>query len=205
VSACFFFRVQVRKVETVRRLTKQEQSKLREYLRDEDAQQLSEDYAGVCTCCGIVSSVEPDTCDTHFQFTRGTAENCAGIVFGIEQLLLEYPEVFPDSAEDREPTITELIGQAILGDDEGRATAERRAGIKAAVMRMMQCECGSILDQRSAALVTVQGIATGGRKSAIVCKSCKPRMEQIAERTHEQKPGLFRTTIETWNDSTVIG
>lgn len=189
----------------MRRLTKQEKRKLREYLRDEDAQQLAEEYAGVCTCCGIVSSVEPDTCDTHFQFTRGTAENCAGIVFGIEQLLLEYPEVFPDSAEDREPTITELIGQAILGDDDSRKTAERRAGIKSAVMLRIQCECGGILDQRSAALLTVEGIATGGRKSAIVCSNCRPRMEEIANRTHEMKPGLFRTTIETWTDCQTIG
>ena len=189
----------------MRRLTKQEKNKLREYLKDEDAQQLAEDYAGVCTCCGIVSSVEPDTCDTHFQFTRGTAENCAGIVFGIEQLLLEYPEVFPEQHEDREPTITELIGAAILGNDEDRRTAERRAGIKAAVMRRITCECGSILDQRSAALLTVEGIASKRRQSAIVCKSCRPRMEQLAERTHQQKPGLFRTTIETWTESQTIG
>jgi hypothetical protein len=189
----------------VRRLTKQEKRKLREYLRDEDAQQLAEEYAGVCTCCGIVSGVEPDTCDTHFQFSAGDPENCAGIVFGIEQLSIEYPELFPDHDEDREPTITELIGQAILGDDDSRQTAERRAGIKAAVMQIIQCECGAILDQRSAALLTVEGIASKRRKSAIVCKSCRPRMEQLAERTHQQKPGLFRTTIETWQESTVIG
>jgi len=189
----------------VRRLTKQEQSRLRAYLRDEDAQQLAEEYAGICTCCGIVSGVEPDTCDTHFQFNAGDPENCAGIVFGIEQLSIEYPELFPDHDEDREPTITEMIGAAILGDDAQRETATRRAGIKSAVMRRIQCDCGAILDQRSAALVTVQGLATGGRRSAIVCSNCQPRMEEIANRTHEMKPGLFRTTIETWQESTVIG
>ena len=189
----------------MRRLTKQEKRKLREYLRDEDAQQLAEEYAGVCTCCGIVSGVEPDTCDTHFQFNAGDPENCAGIVFGIEQLSIEYPELFPDHDEDREPTITELIGQAILGDDDSRQTAERRAGIKSAVMLRIQCECGSILDQRTAALFTVQGIATGGRQSAIVCSNCRPRMEEIANRTHEMKPGIFRTKIETWNECQTIG
>jgi hypothetical protein len=189
----------------MRRLTKEEKNRLRVFLRDEDAQQLSEEYSGVCTCCGIVSGVEPDVCTTHYQFTRGDAENCAGIVFGIEQLQLEYPQVFPDNDEDREPTITELIGQAILGSEDDRRTAERRAGIKAAVMRMMQCECGSILDQRSAALVTVQGIATGGRRSAIVCSNCQPRMQEIAQQTHEMKPGLFRTTIETWQECQTIG
>lgn len=189
----------------MRRLTKQEKRKLREYLRDEDAQQLSEEYSGVCTCCGIVSGVEPDTCTTHYQFTSGDPENCPGIVFGLEQLQIEYPDIFPDLPDDREPSISELIGAAILGNDEDRRTAERRAGIKAAVMRRIQCECGGILDQRTAALVTVQGIATGGRKSAIVCGNCRPRMQQIAEQTHELKPGLFRTTIETWQECQTIG
>ena len=189
----------------MRRLTKQERGRVRGFLRDEDVQQLSEEYSGVCTCCGIVSGVEPDTCTTHYQFTSGDPENCAGIVFGIEQLQIEYPEVFPEQHEDREPSISELIGAAILGNDEDRRTAERRAGIKAAVMHRMQCECGGILDQRTAALVTVQGIATGGRKSAIVCGNCRPRMQEIAEQTHEMKPGLFRTKIETWTESKTIG
>jgi len=189
----------------MRRLTKQEQSRLRAYLRDEDAQQLAEEYAGVCTCCGIVSGVDPDTCDTHFQFSAGDPENCAGIVFGIGQLSIEYPELFPDHDEDREPTITEMIGAAILGDDAQRETATRRAGIKSAVMLRIQCECGAILDQQTAALVTVQGLATGGRRSAIVCSNCQPRMLEIANRTHEMKPGLFRTTIETWTDCQTIG
>jgi hypothetical protein len=189
----------------MRRLTTEEQQQLRDFLKDEDPQSLSDEYAGVCTACGIVSGVEPDTCATHYQFTKGNAEDCAGIVFGIEQISIEYPELVPDLIEDREPSFTELIGQAILGDDEERQTAERRAGIKSAVMHRIQCECGSILDQRSAALLTVEGIASKRRNSAIVCKSCRPRMEQLAERTHEQKPGLFRTIIETWDDSQTIG
>ena len=189
----------------MRRLTKQEQSRLRAYLRDEDAQQLAEEYAGVCTCCGIVSGVEPDTCTTHYQFTIGDPENCPGIVFGIQQLQIEYPEIFPDLLDDREPSISELIGQAILGDDAERETAERRAGIKSAVMLRIQCDCGAILDQRSAALLTVEGLATGGKKSAVVCSNCRPRMEEIANRTHEMKPGIFRTTIETWSDCQTIG
>ena len=189
----------------MRRLTTDEQHRLREYLRDEDAQQLADECAGVCTACGIVSGVEPDTCTTHYQFTAGDPENCAGIVFGVEQLQIEYPEIFPDLLEDREPSISELIGQAILGDDEERQTAERRAGIKSAVMHRITCDCGAILDQRTAALVTVQGLATGGRRSAVVCDKCRPRMEQTAEAVHEQKPGLFRTIIETWDSSQTIG
>lgn len=189
----------------MRRLTTDEQNRLRGFLQDEDPQQLSEEYAGLCTCCGIVSGVEPDTCTTHHQFTAGNPENCAGIVFGVEQLQIEYPEIFPDAPEDREPSFTELIGQAILGDDAERQTAERRAGIKSAVMHRIQCECGSILDQRTASLVTVEGLATGGTRSAVVCDKCRPRMEQTAEAVHEQKPGLFRTIIETWDSSQTIG
>ena len=189
----------------MRRLTTSEKKRLREYLRGEDPQKLAEEYAGVCTVCGIVSGVEPDLCDTHYQFTSGEPENCAGIVWGIEQLQIEYPEVFPETADDREPTITELIGQAILGNDDSRQTAERRAGIKAAVMHRIQCDCGRILDQRSAALVTVRGVATGGRRSAIVCAACRPGIEETAHRTHEIKPGLFQTTIETWHECQTIG
>ena len=189
----------------MRRLTTSEKKRLREYLRDEDAQQLSEEYAGVCTACGIVSGIEPDTCTTHYQFTSGEPENCAGIVWGIEQLQIEYPEVFPDPADDREPSISELIGRAILGSDSDRETAGRRAGIKAAVMQMIQCECGSLLDQRTASLVTVKGIATGGKRSAIVCAACRPGIEETAHRTHEIKPGLFQTTIETWHSRQTIG
>lgn len=189
----------------MRPLTTEEKNNLREHLRHEDAQQLSEEYAGVCTACGIVSGVEPDTCTTHYQFTAGTPENCAGIVFGVEQLQIEYPEVFPELEDDREPSISDLIGQAILGDDAARGTAERRAGIKTAVMHRMQCECGNMLDQRTAALVTVQGIATGGRRSAIICSNCRPRMQETATQVHEQKPGLFRTTIDTWTDTQTIG
>lgn len=190
----------------MRRLTTDEQHRLREYLRDEDAQQLADECAGVCTACGIVSGVEPDTCTTHYQFTAGDPENCAGIVFGVEQLQIEYPEIFPDLLEDREPSISELIGQAILGDDEERQTAERRAGIKSAVMHRITCDtCGAILDQRTAALVTVQGLATGGKKSAIVCSNCRPSIEKTAHQAHELNPGLFRTTIETWTDCQTIG
>ena len=189
----------------MRRLTQDEQNQLRGFLRDEDAQQLSEEYAGICTCCGIVSGVEPDTCTTHHQFTAGNPENCAGIVFGIEQLQIEHPELFPDAPEDREPSFTELIGAAILGDDEERQTAERRAGIKSAVMHRITCDCGAILDQRTASLVTVEGLATGGRRSAVVCQKCRPSIEQTASRAHELKPGLFRTTLETWTESKTIG
>lgn len=189
----------------MRRLTTDEQHRLREYLRDEDAQQLSDEYAGLCTACGIVSGVEPDTCTTHYQFSIGDPENCPGIVFGIQQLQIEHPEIFPDLLEDREPSISELIGQAILGDDQERQTAERRAGIKSAVMHRIQCECGNILDQRTSALVTVQGLATGGKKSAIVCSNCRPSIEETASKTHELKPGLFRTIIETWTDCQTIG
>lgn len=189
----------------MRRLTKDERERLRGFLKDEDAQQLAEDYCGVCTCCGIVSGIEPDTCTTHYQFSSEDPENCAGIVFGVEQLQIEYPDIFPDLLDDREPSFTDLIGQAILGDDEERQTAERRAGIKSAVMHRIQCECGSILDQRTASLVTVEGLATGGKKSAVVCSKCRPRMEQTAEAVHEQNPGLFRTIIETWDSSQTIG
>ena len=189
----------------MRRLTKDEQHRLRGFLRDEDAQQLAEAYSGLCTSCGIVSGVEPDTCTTHHQFTTGDAENCPGIVLGIEELQISYPQVFPDLLEDREPSISELIGQAILGDDQEKQTAERRAGIRSAVMHRIQCECGAILDQRSAALVTVQGLATGGKKSAIVCGDCRPSIEQTAHQAHETHPGLFRTQIETWEESQTIG
>ena len=189
----------------MRRLTKDEQNRLRGFLQGEDLQQLSDEYAGVCTACGIVSGVEPDICTTHYQFASEDPENCAGIVFGVEQLQIEYPEIFPDAPEDRETSISELIGQAILGDDEERETAERRAGIKSAVMHRITCDCGAILDQRTASLVTVEGLATGGRRSAIVCSKCRSRMEQTAEAVHEQKPGLFRTIIETWTDCQTIG
>ena len=70
----------------MRRLTKDEKNQLRGFLQGEDLQQLSDEYAGLCTCCGIVSGVEPDTCTTHYQFTSGDVENCPGIVFGVEQL-----------------------------------------------------------------------------------------------------------------------
>ena len=91
-----------------------------------------------------------------------------------------------------------LIGQALLGDDDAKATAMRRVTCKAAASTRMFCECGSILDQKTVHVLEMTNKTSHEESTlAACCKDCAekqgPKLQQIA-RLHGAEFEVYWTT-----------
>jgi hypothetical protein len=95
----------------------------------------------------------------------------------------------------------DLIGQAILGDDQDKEDSMRRVSVKSAVMRAMFCQspkCGRILDQRSAILAGFHSHDTGDDPdmgSMVLCPKCKS-VAHLAKGAE----GLKSITLQSWDE-----
>ena len=100
----------------------------------------------------------------------------------------------------------QLIGKAILGNDEDRKTSERRIGVKMAVSRAMFCQfgkCGKCLDQSTAALIgfwsrhidRVHSSGTPDCGLVVTCQACLPKVKAIEIPLGDE----IDIKIETWD------
>ncbi len=93
----------------------------------------------------------------------------------------------------------DLIGRAILGDDQDKEDSMRRVSVKSAVMTAMFCQspkCSRILDQRTAILAGFHSHETGDDPdmgSMVLCPKC----ERVAHLAKGAK-GLKSITLQSW-------
>lgn len=88
-------------------------------------------------------------------------------------------------------TYEEMIGRAILGDEQEKEKQLNRVECKLQASHRMFCKCGNILDQRTVEILRDDK----GETIAVYCPECKRAVQEAISEGH----GLQGWTFSNWD------